>query len=77
MDPTPKGSPQRYGWRVNLLAMLIVLATLLIGYGLTHPRELALPFDLDSGVVAAKRETGVSARSTGGAGRDAPATVRR
>lgn len=46
--------PGRHGWRINLLAMAIVLATILIGYGLAHPREIALPFGVDAKIVATR-----------------------
>ena len=61
MTPSPTREPPRYvGWRINVAATALVIATLLVGYGLAHPREIALPFSIDTG-------TGTGARAERGA----------
>lgn len=45
---------RRGEWGINLLALAIVLATIVIGYGLAHPRDLPLPFGLDADVASAR-----------------------
>jgi hypothetical protein len=54
------GTSRRGEWGVNLLALAIVLATIVIGYGLAHPRDLPLPFGVDVDVAAAHIDRGVA-----------------
>lgn len=49
-----EGTTRRSEWGVNLLALAIVLATIVIGYGLAHPRDLPLPFGVEVDVAAAR-----------------------
>lgn len=75
---TPKTTddpPQRYGRGINLLAIAIVLAIVVVGYGLAHPREIALPFAIDAKAVDVRGErdrlpTPVAPSSAAHRGRD-------
>ena len=59
MTPNSTGDPRRYrGWRINLAAAVLVIATLLIGYGLAHPRDLPLPFGVDASPAASVSAAG-------------------
>ena len=61
--PSPTREPPRYvGWRINVAATALVIATLLVGYGLAHPREIALPFSIDTG-TGARAERGATPES--------------
>lgn len=53
-------TPKRNEWRINLLAIAIVLATIVIGYGLAHPRDLPLPFGADAGIVVSRFDRNVA-----------------
>ena len=53
MAPNPQdGRFKRHDWGVEAIAVAMVVATILIGYGLANPRDVALPFALEATVAA-------------------------
>ena len=52
-SPTASRKPRSFV--IDWIAVAIVLATVLVGYGLANPREVALPFAIESTTAQAPR----------------------
>ena len=56
MSPaSPHGPGKPRSFVIDWIALAIVLATVLIGYGLANPREVALPFAIETTTAQAPR----------------------